>query len=268
MTYAPEQLRALGTYWTTQGGVNLGIVGDARHVVGYHCGKDRIYGPNGRGDEDYSVQQPRDKWGLTDAAAAIDLGRLDGSLDNLYAFSNWLVAACQAGDIGSADVREIIYSPDGELVQRWSGVDGKIHTGPGNGDASHLQHTHISYFRDSEERDKLTLFAPYFEGNGDVALDVPANLTSGWRVHLTPGVQMWNDAECTDKADKVSVEQDAVYIGKAGIARCVKVLTGGDTMGVYVRSDDVPAPVRVADPIPEPPEEPIAVLVPGLYRVE
>ena len=46
---------------------------------------------------------------------------------------------------------------------RYSGVDGEIHAGEGNGDESHITHTHISYFRDSEARDKVPLFAPYFE---------------------------------------------------------------------------------------------------------
>lgn len=258
MTYAPPTLRELGAFWEQYGGVNLGIVGDVRHVVGYHCGRDRIYSSAGLGDDDYSVQQKRDKAGLTDAAAAIDLGRLSGSLEKLYQFSSWLVASCQAGDIGAADVREIIYSPDGEKVQRYSGVDGEIHTGPGNGDASHIGHTHVSYFRDSEERDKLALFAPYFEDGGDMALDVPSSLTSDWRIHVTQGTQMFNDSACTDKLDKVSVEQDCVYIGRSGNARCIRINIGGDPTGVYVKVDDVPPPEKLP-PVPvEPDTEPPA----------
>jgi hypothetical protein len=163
MTFAPPTLRRLGNYWTDQGGVNLGIVGDAYHTAGYHLGKDRIYAPSGLGGADYSVQLERDKNGLSDAAAAIDLGRLRGSLEQLYTFSAWLVEQCQAKAPGTRDVREVIYSPDGSKVQRYSGVDGQIHTGPGNGDAGHLGHTHISYYRDSESRDKVGVFEPYFE---------------------------------------------------------------------------------------------------------
>lgn len=164
MTFAPATLRQLGSYWTGQGGVNLGIVGDANHTSGYHLGKDRIYSPSGLGGADYSVRHPRDEAGLSDAAAAIDLGKLDGSLEGLHTFNRWLVRQCRDGAPGSGDVREVIYSPDGDAVLRWSGVDGGTHTGPGNGDASHRYHTHISYFRDSEGRDKTALFAPYFEG--------------------------------------------------------------------------------------------------------
>lgn len=159
MTYAPKTLIGLADYFEEHGGVNLGIVGDAAHTKGYHLGRDRLTLP------DYSVKQPRDVAGLTNAASAIDLGRIHGSLQELYAFSRELVAACMAKAPGYRDVREVIYSPDGRRVQRWSGVSGQIETGPGNGDASHLTHTHVSYFRDSEAREKVGLFAPLMEGD-------------------------------------------------------------------------------------------------------
>ena len=162
MTYSPKTLNQLGAYWTSQGGVNLGVVGDVNHRVGYHLGRDRIYGHFGQGDDDYSVKHPRDRKGLTDGASAIDLGKLDGTYEGLQGFSRWLVKMCMMSATGSRDVREIIYSPDGVRVQRYSGIDGQIHTGEGNGDASHTKHTHISYFRDAENRDKRPLFRPYF----------------------------------------------------------------------------------------------------------
>jgi hypothetical protein len=164
MTYAPAPLAELAAYWTAQGGVSLGIVGNAAHTAGYHLGRDRIYdgsGP-GLGDSDYSVKLARDRAGLTNAASAIDLGKLDGSLGELRAFSRWLVKHCTESAAARHDVREIIYSPDGVKVQRWSGVDNAIHSGAGNGDDSHLTHTHISFYRDSEHRSKVELFAPYF----------------------------------------------------------------------------------------------------------
>lgn len=175
MTFAPRTLLDLGAYWTNQGGVNLGIVGDVNHTIGYHLGRDRIYGPMGQGDDDYSVQHRRDKAGLTNAAAAIDLGKLGFSYDRLQDFSSWLVTRCQDKAAGTQDIREIIYSPDGYRVQRYSGIDGAIHTGPGNGDASHRTHTHISYFRDSEARDKVAVFAAYWED--DMKQPVITNLT-------------------------------------------------------------------------------------------
>ena len=164
MSTSPATLTALSAYWRAQGGVMLGIVGNKAHTSGYHLGKDRIFDGSGPGIgwSDYSVKLPRDKAGLTNAASAIDLGKLGGSLGNLRAFSEWLVAQCQSKTPGTGDIREIIYSPDGVKVQRYSGVDGKIHTGPGNGDLSHRSHTHISYFRDSQARAKVPTFAPYF----------------------------------------------------------------------------------------------------------
>ena len=159
-TTNPPRLVELGKFWKAQGGVNLGIAGDAGHVakgVSYHLGKDELV------ETAYSIQLPRDKAGLTNAASAIDLGKLDGSLASLRAFSMWLVASCRADAAVRHDIREIIYSPDGKTVQRYSGTDNQIHTGPGNGDLSHRGHTHISYFRDSEFRDKVAVFRPFFE---------------------------------------------------------------------------------------------------------
>lgn len=163
MSYAPVSLTALGAYWSAQGGLNLGIVGDVHHTIGYHLGRDRIYSAAGIGDQDYSVQYSRDKAGLSNAAAAIDLGPLDGSIVHLRAFSNWLVDQCLHNPKVRADIREVIYSPDGVKVQRYSGIDNAIHTGAGNGDSSHLEHTHVSYYRDSQQRDKIAAFRPYFE---------------------------------------------------------------------------------------------------------
>lgn len=165
MSYAPASLKNLGSYWTAQGGVNLGIVGNAAHTKGYHLGKDRIYdgsGP-GIGARDYSVQTARDKAGLTDAASAIDLGRLDGSLTKLWAFSRWFAGRCYAGDPAYRDVREVIFwSTARQRVIGWSAL------APGQwindyGDLSHKTHTHISYYRDSQSRDKRPGFAAYFE---------------------------------------------------------------------------------------------------------
>lgn len=164
MTYAPKSLRDLGAYWVEQGGVNLGIVGNASHLKGYHLGRDRIYdgaGP-GLGDRDYSVQTARDKRGLTDAASAIDLGRLNGRLTDLWEFSRWFAQQCMDAKPGYGDVREVIFwSTSRGRVIGWSALapDRWIND---YGDASHKTHTHISFFRDSEARDKRPLFAPYF----------------------------------------------------------------------------------------------------------
>ena len=164
MTTAPKTLRDLAAFWKAHGGVNLGIVGDEAHTArpSYHNGEDVITANGWTAATDYSIRLQRDRAGLTNAAAAIDLGKLEGTFDGLQDFSRWLVGQAQSLRPGTNDIREIIYSPDGVNVQRYSGVDGAIHTGTGNGDPSHRFHTHISYYRDSERRDKVRVFAPYF----------------------------------------------------------------------------------------------------------
>jgi hypothetical protein len=160
---SPKSIADLARLWTRNGGASLGIVGNAAHTWGYHIGRDRIYAAGGRGAADYSALTARDRAGLTDAASALDLGRLHGSLPELRRFSRWLVAQCRAGAPGTADVREVIYSPDGRTVWGWSRENGAS-SAPveGYGDASHLWHTHISFYRDSRARSKLAIFAPYF----------------------------------------------------------------------------------------------------------
>jgi len=172
-TFNPDKLVELGKYWTARGGKNLGVVGDTRHMakgVSYHLGQDDL-----RADA-YSRELKRDKKGLSDAASAIDLGRLAGKLPPLRVFTKWLVARCMDDPAVRHDIREIIYTADGKTVQRYSGVDNKIHTGPDNGDLTHLTHTHISFFRDSETRDKVGLFRPFFEPGwgSDVAPEIQA----------------------------------------------------------------------------------------------
>jgi hypothetical protein len=170
----PTRLRELRDYWVSQGGVDSGIVGNDHHCRGYHLGEDRIFGPcackpqgdclEGLGKDDYSVRTARDKKGLSDSASAIDLGKLNGSIKDLRDFSKWLVRRARANEPGTRDIREIIYTPDGKRVHGWSRENG-VDSEPieGYGDDSHLWHTHISFYRDSEKRDKTKLFRPYFE---------------------------------------------------------------------------------------------------------
>ena len=179
MTFAPPPLRALARSWVAQGGVNLGVVGGPRHKSGYHLGRDRIFRAGGQGAADYSIQLPRDKPFLTNAASAIDLGRLNGTLEGLQRFSTWLVERCRAETEAYRDVREVIYSPDGRRVERWDNGVRRLFpagTGTGQGDDSHLTHTHISFFRDSEARPKVALFAPFFAG-GDTAMAFALSLS-------------------------------------------------------------------------------------------
>lgn len=166
MSYAPASLRALADYWVAKGGVNLGIVGDEAHQgrPSYHNGKDVITARGRTRETDYSIRTDRDWAGLTNAASAIDLGRLEGSLPKLYEFSKWLVSRCRMNAPGTDMIREVIYSPDGNTVLRWDRERGYASAPkPGEADDSHLYHTHVSFYRDTEAKDKVGLFRTYFE---------------------------------------------------------------------------------------------------------
>lgn len=160
MTYSPPTLRELMTYWQAKGGVNLGIVGDVAHQQkgrSYHLGKDQLVW------DAYSRITARDKAGLTNAASAVDLGRLNGSLRELRAFSQSFYRMCQTNQPGTRDVREVIWSPDGIDVLRWDRERGYASPARiGEADNSHLTHTHISFYRDSEYRPKVFLFESIF----------------------------------------------------------------------------------------------------------
>lgn len=181
MTYAPKTITELAAYWVAQGGVNAGIVGsNTSHCRGYHLGKDRIFGDcacrpkgicqPGLGDADYSVQWPRDKSGLSDAASAFDMGRLDGTLEGLWTFSMWLARRCMAGTADTRDIRDIIFwDPAARQVVGYNALD-PDHLIPNYGDQSHRTHTHVSFWRDSEANDKTAAFRAYFEPEEDVNL--------------------------------------------------------------------------------------------------
>jgi hypothetical protein len=159
---APRALRTLQAFLRPVTGlrpVSLGIIGDARHDDGYHLGRDRIFGPTGKGDDDYSVVTRRDKRGLNNSASAMDIG----SFKRLREMSIWIVRQARSDAPDTRDIREIIYSPDGTKVLRWDrqrGANSRPRTG--EADNSHRTHTHISWYRDSQKRDKTALFARFF----------------------------------------------------------------------------------------------------------
>lgn len=154
MSTEPKTLQDLRDLWKAQGGVYLGIVGDTRHTKGYHLGKDRIFDGSGPGIgwDDYSVKTSRDKAGLTNAASAMDIGKLNGTYTALWAFSELLARECMARKPDTKDIREVIYwDRANSRVVGWSALapDRLI---PNYGDASHKYHTHVSWYRDSEYR--------------------------------------------------------------------------------------------------------------------
>lgn len=182
MSYAPASLLTLRQYLQTRthlSPVSLGIVGDSKHHSGYHLGRDRIRDIH----TDYSTTTVRDRAGLTDAASAMDIG----SFPHLREFSVWLVHYCQHNGAGSQDIREIIYSPDGVAVLRYDRARGiASHPRSGEADDSHRTHTHISWYRDSQNRTKLVPFAAYFDKAPAVSR-YQVQITAPTRLYDAPG---------------------------------------------------------------------------------
>jgi hypothetical protein len=171
VSYTPGQLYELRKYLLPRTGlssVSLGIVGDAAHQrrASYHNGWDAVLRYGRTAATDYSIRTARDRaLPRTFAAMALDIG----NFSRLRSLSVHLVAQARRNAPGTSDMREIIYSPDGRTVWRWDRQRG-YSSAPrtGEADSSHLWHTHISWYRDSEKRPKIAPFKAFFEPN-----DVP-----------------------------------------------------------------------------------------------
>jgi hypothetical protein len=248
--------------------VNLGIVGDVAHQAkgtSYHLGEDKLQSGA------YSARTPRDRAGLTNAASAIDLGRLNGKLGPLRDFSDWLVHRGQTRAPGTRDIREIIWSPDGQHVLRWDRERGASSAPrPGEADNSHLTHTHISFYRDSESREKVGLFSPYFTAEpaplpplqtGDIVetFTVPTVPTDG---NLAKNVSLYT----TDQLDPndpariiVNPGRRMPLVGKMGSGVWAVQYIDGDEVpsgtAYFIRKSDMTdvapiAAVGCPDPVP------------------
>lgn len=232
MTYAPASLKAAQVYLRERTGlpwVSLGIVGDENHRGGYHQGEPNVPA------SDYSRDESRrDENGLSGAASALDIG----NFPRLRELSRWIVAQCQAGTPDTRDIREVIYSPDGRSVKRWDRLGVRS-----SGDSSHLTHTHISYFRDSEARDKASLFKRFFEGNqedDDMIWDEKIDLITGQGVSYS-GTE-WparflvasNHYYTLKRTQEILAEQKASRLREEAILAAVK---GVDTKAILARID-------------------------------
>lgn len=168
MTYAPDDLQVVRRYVLSKTNLDansVGIAGDKGHASdgGYHEGNDDLASV-GKLSSDYSKREsPRDRPG-SNAASALDIGNFDHNGRNLRALSQFIVNKCKGGDTRCKDIREVIYTPNGVNVSRWDRLGIRA-----TGDSSHLYHTHLSFFRDSEGRRALPnnilgLLTEYFEG--------------------------------------------------------------------------------------------------------
>jgi hypothetical protein len=186
MTYAPADLLAIQRYAHDRTGMPwdaLGIIHGTPQGGGYHEGHDLLHAA-GRAPEDpgsdYSyTESQRDRSGLTDAGSAFDLG---GDFGRFREITMGIVHACERGDPRTRDVREVIYTPDGQVVRRWDRLGRRS-----SGDSSHLSHTHISFFRDAEGRRNqsdnfLGLLRELFEGVDYVGISDIDTAYLIWRI--------------------------------------------------------------------------------------
>lgn len=181
MTESPGDLVAVQHYVQGRTGLPwdaLGIKHGSPQGGGYHEGND-LLSAAGRLSSDYSKREsPRDRPG-TNSASAFDLG---GDFGDFRRVTLGIVHACQAGDPRCRDIREVIYTPNGQVVQRWDRLGVRS-----TGDSTHLSHTHISFFRDSEGRraqadNLLGLLRELFEGT-DMANAAETNASrNAWAV--------------------------------------------------------------------------------------
>ena len=174
MTHAPSTIlavrRLIQTHVPQLSNVELGIVGSVSHAnsgTSYHLGRGAV-----RADA-YSVDEsPRDRNGLSEAASGLDIGYfkiiVKGKAHTLRDLNGWMVSQCRANAPDTRDIREIIYSLDGSTVKRWDKLGIRS-----SGDDSHRTHTHVSWFRDSESRDKTSLFRRWFQHIGAIAAPTP-----------------------------------------------------------------------------------------------
>lgn len=170
MSYAPKRLLELRDYLQEHTGLRpnaLGIVGDDNHTYGYHLGKDRLR------PGDYSAKLARDRAGLSNASSANDVGEF-GELVELVEFT---VAEARAGRM--PDLRAVIGPARDGRAYRWDFDDDEV-TKRAPGD-SHEYHGHWSWYRDSEYRDKVGYFRPFFE---DASAPKPTIPASDWTEKL------------------------------------------------------------------------------------
>lgn len=172
----------------------LGIVGDDAHKrvgTSYHLGEDDLK----MWKDPYSARIARDRAGLTNGAAAFDIGTFsktyaNGRTANLRSLSVWLVQQCQRGTADTRWIREVIYTDNGKRVLRYDAYRGQA-SAPvaGEADDSHLWHTHVSGWRDCEHVDKTAVWKRYAAEVSGAAPVTPAPTpvpqpTTDWTVKV------------------------------------------------------------------------------------
>lgn len=184
MTFVPESLLKIRRLFMARfpgiTAAEFGIAGGPDHVLtgtSYHLGADQLK----MGRNPYSARTQRDLNGLSNAASAFDITNRIG-VQLLRDLSVWLVAQCRAKAADTLDIREIIFSPDGNAVLTWDRERGVSSFAMPRGGLSHREHTHIDWYRDSEFRDRHSVFERFFKEREAVAINETDFNVLIWRV--------------------------------------------------------------------------------------
>lgn len=170
MSSEPPGLTSLKNYVASKLGWGnfLGIVGDQSHTYGYHLGPDRT--PYGDASESLS----RDRDGASRYpyyASAIDIGM---GWNNSRQWLANLINDCREYKPYTRDIREIIGSLNGSTAVYWNGANGfssSSYTGGG-----HVTHTHLSFYRDSADRNQTSVLQTFLEPPVEEDDDMPTLL--------------------------------------------------------------------------------------------
>lgn len=262
MTYAPATLTALGALWVSHGGSNLGIVGSASHLHGYHLGLDRITAGGGAATDYSLVHFPlRDKAHATNAAMAIDLG--PGSHPGMeVTYAKWLIAECQKGAPDTADIRAVNYER-----LRWDRRNGQasavyVH------DTNEAGHNHTEWFRDSETRDKTAAMRRYFGGEIVKSYAVPKVPATGY---IGAGKTIYPNSDFTGVGIVVNPGRSMPYHGApfTGVRQVARIDDAGINTGQmwFIKAVDLTNIVAAPGPV-APSYPPLPAVPPGIYEVK
>jgi hypothetical protein len=244
MSYAPNDLLVCRVYIMARTGLSpvaLGIVPDPAHGgEGYHAGWDLLSTAYGRYDYSW-CESTRDN-SYSNACSALDIGAFNAGGKTLRGLSTFLVEACRRGDPRAADIREIICTLDGSRVTRWDRLGRRS-----SGDSSHLSHTHVSFFRDSEGR----------RGGGSNFLGLLVEYLEGGRMAKTDDIiQRWSQGfSTTSDGEMICPVEWQIYHEKwmASVTEKLETLLGNAPGGVIdvdrlgeVIAEALKAPVSAA----------------------
>lgn len=162
MSRIPENLKDLKRYFVHhRPGTKIsirGFVGPKRDD-GYHLAESDIFGQGGQGEDDYSIQRPRDRAGLDEFASAYDI-TLPDRLE-MSRLTAWMLDEAKAGRL---DIWEFGGpAADGNAYWWWKGKRGKWRRIrlTGKAAASHKGHIHVSKPRDRDD-DVIAEWEPFF----------------------------------------------------------------------------------------------------------